>query len=317
MNKKAPFIIFALIFMFGQAFGQTFKQQFNELFSKKDTLGQKQLLEKWVKTDDNDPELYVAYFNYFVNKSRKDIVTLGQNPKGNDFLEVMDKDSSQKEPVAYMYDGVYYDPDILNKGLDFINKGIEKYPNRLDMRFGKIYILGQSGDYENFTTEIIKTIDYSAVNKNQWTWTDSQPLDSPKTFFLSSLQDYQVQLYNTENDELLDNMKRIAEAVLKYYPDNIESLSNLSIAFLFQKEYDKALEPLLKAEKINPQDFIVLNNIAQAYKLKGDTKNAVKYYELTIRYGDEQAKDYAKEQLEVLQKKIKIPILKDTHLIRL
>mgnify|MGYP003380295723 CR=1 FL=1 len=63
--------------------------------------------------------------------------------------------------------------------------------------------------------------------------------------------------YNTENDDLLDNMKRIAETVLKYYPDHIESLSNLSIVFMLQKQYDKALEPLLKAEKLNPKDYIV------------------------------------------------------------
>ena len=98
-------------------------------------------------------------------------------------------------------------------------------------------------------------------------------------------------------------MKRIAETVLKYYPDHIESLSNLSIVLMLQKQYDKALELLLKAKKLNPKDYIVLNNIAQAYKLKGDTKNAIKYYELTIKYGDKQAKQYAKEQIKELEKK--------------
>ena len=72
---------------------------------------------------------------------------------------------------------------------------------------------------------------------------------------------------------------------------------------MLQKQYDKALEPLLKAEKLNPKDYIVLNNIAQAYKLKGDTKNAIKYYELTIKYGDEQAKKYAQGQIDELKKK--------------
>ncbi|MCS6935645.1 MAG: tetratricopeptide repeat protein [Chitinophagales bacterium] len=303
MCKRTTLLIFGLIFVFNQVFGQTFKQQFNELVSKKDTLGQQQLLDKWEKADSKDPELYVAYFNYFANKSKKEIITLEQNPKGNDVLQIMDKDSSNKEPVSYMYVKTYYDQDILKKGFDYIDKGLEKYPNRLDMRFGKIYMFGQIEDYENFTKEIIKTIDYSAINKNMWTWTDSKPLDDPKNFMLSSIQVYQLQLYNTKNDDLLDNMKRIAEVVLKYYPDHIESLSNLSIVFMLQKEYDKALEQLLKAEKLNPKDYIVLNNIAQAYKLKGDTEKAIKYYELTIKHGDEKAKNYAKGQIEELKKK--------------
>jgi len=120
---------------------------------------------------------------------------------------------------------------------------------------------------------------------------------------LSAVQDYVLQLYNTENDALLDNMKRIAETVLKYYPNHIESLSNLSIVYLLKKEYDKALEPLLKAEKLDNKDYIVLSNIAQAYKLKGDYKKAIEYYEYTLKYGDDAAKKYAKSQIEELKKK--------------
>jgi tetratricopeptide (TPR) repeat protein len=214
----------------------------------------------------------------------------------------MDKDSTINEPVAYMYGDTYYDKNILKNGFDYVEKGIEKHPNRLDMRFGKIYMFGQIEDYENFTNEIIKTIDYSATNKNKWTWADNRTLEDSKIFMLASIQDYQLQLYNTEKDTLLDNMKRIAETVLKYYPDHVESLSNLSIVFMLQRNYDKALDQLFKAQKINPKDYIVLSNIAQAYKLKGDKLNAIKYYEMTIKYGDKSVKRYAKEQIDELKK---------------
>ncbi len=303
MNRLITFLLFGLTLLINQVNGQTFKQQFNNLVSKKDTVAQQQLLDKWENTDSNDPELYVAYFNYFAKKSKKEIVRLDGNSKGKEGFQVMDKDSSKKEPVAFLYGDTYYDQDILKKGFDYIDKGIKKHPNRLDMRFGKIYMCGQIEDYEKFTAEIINTINYSFVNKNNWAWADNKPVDNAKEFFLSSLQDYQVQLYNTENDTLLDNMKRIAETVLKYYPDHIESLSNLSIVFMLQKEYNKALESLLKAEKLNPKDYIVLSNIAQAYKLKDDKINAIKYYELTLKHGDEQAKKYAQEQIEELKKK--------------
>jgi tetratricopeptide (TPR) repeat protein len=303
MSRKITFLLFGLTLLLNQVVGQAFKQQFNDLVLKRDTVGQQHLLKKWETTDNNDPELFVAYFNYFVIKSKNQIITLGQNPKGKEFLQVMDQDTSKKEPVGFIYSGTYYNPDFLSKGFDWISKGIEKHPNRLDMQFGKIYIFGQIEDYENFTKEIIKTIDYSAIIKNKWTWADSKPVDNPKEFMLSSIQDYQVQLYSAENTNLLDNMKRIAEAVLKYYPDHIESLSNLSIVFMLQEQYDKALEPLLKAEKLNPKDCIVLSNIAQAYKLKGDAKNAIKYYELTLKHGDEEAKKYAQEQIDELKKK--------------
>ena len=83
--------------------------------------------------------------------------------------------------------------------------------------------------------------------------------------------------------------------------DQVKQVEPLNLAYA-QKNYDKAIDYLKQAEKLNPKDFIVLNNIAQAYKLKGDKANAIKYYELTEKYGDEQAKQQAKEILIELKK---------------
>jgi tetratricopeptide (TPR) repeat protein len=303
MIKKTIIFLIGMTLLFHHSISQTFKQQFNDLVSKNDTLGQQKLLEKWENTDINDPELYVAYFNYYIDISKKEIIQLGNNPKGEYVLQLKDKDTSKKEPVGYMYSEITFEPTLLKLGYSYINKGIEKNPTRLDMRFGKIYMYGKTEDYQNFTSEIIKTIDYSALIKNEWTWTDGKPLEDPKKFMLTAIQDYILQLYNTGDDTLLDNMKKISETVLKYYPDHIESLSNVSVVYLLKKDYDKALELLLKAEKLDKKDYIVLSNIAQAYKLKGDNKNSIKYYELTIKYGDTEAKEFAKGQIEELKKK--------------
>jgi len=303
MKRQVTALIWGLTILLSQTYGQDFKQQFIDLVSKKDTVGQLELLQKWEKTKNDDPELYVAYFNHYVMKSMTEQITLGQNPKGEKVFQIMNTDTTKKEPVGYIYGDTYYNTKLLNKGFDYINQGIDKYPARLDMRFGKIYMLGKTEKYEKFTQEIIKTIDYSDSIKNKWTWTDNKPTDDPEKFMLSAVQDYVLQLYNTENNALLDNMKRIAETVLKYYPNHVESLSNLSIVYLLKKEYDKALEPLLKAEKIDSKDYIVLSNIAQAYKLKGDYRKAIEYYELTVKYGDDETKKYAKKQIEGLKKK--------------
>jgi tetratricopeptide (TPR) repeat protein len=149
----------------------------------------------------------------------------------------------------------------------------------------------------------VKAIDYSSIIKNKWTWKENKLLEDPKNYMLGTIQSYQVQLYNTGNDFLLNYMSTIAKSVLKYYPDHIESLSNLSIVYLVNKDYKKAIETLSKAEKLSPSDYIVLGNLARAYQLDGDKTNAIKYYELEIKYGDQQAKEFAKNQIQDLQKK--------------
>jgi tetratricopeptide (TPR) repeat protein len=302
MKNHIALISLVLTSIFHQAVAQSFQEQFNELTFSTDTASQRQILTKWEASNSSDPELFVAYFNYFVNKSKMEIITLGQDPKGDDVYQVMDKDTSIKEPVAYLYSDKYYEPNLLSQGFDWVNKGIEKFPNRLDMRFGKIYMFGELGDYEHFTSEIIKTIEHSSSNNCIWVWTNDKLIEDQKGTLLNTIQNYQLQLYNTENDTLLNNMKRIAEAVLKYDANHIESLSNLSIVYMLQKQYDKALKHLLKAEELNPKDDIVLSNIALAYKRKGDKKKAKKYYKLTYKYGNEETKAFAQEQLDNLKK---------------
>ncbi len=280
--------------------GQNFNQQFNSLFDKKDVAGQEKLLDQWNSTNPNDPELYVAYYNFYVRKSMKEVVGLEKQPKGGHSLELKD---STGQVAGYMNDLIEYDTSYLNKGFEYIDKGIKMFPNRLDMRFGKIYILGQVMNFEAFTNEIIKTIEYSKSNANAWLWTDNKPQDDAKLFMLSAIHEYVLQLYKTEDDKLLDNMKRICETVLKYYPDHVESLSDLSIVYLLNKDYDRALEELLKAEKFAPTDFIVLNNIALAYMRKDDKVNALKYYKKVLKYGDADAQATAKEQIDKLKQK--------------
>lgn len=303
MNRQLLLLVAALTFSFYMVKGQKYKQQFKGYWQKNDTLSQRQLLVKWEKSDANDPDLFISYSNYYLNKSKNESLTLGQNPNGKEAYQIMSQDSSKKDPVAFLYNNTVYDSSFLSLAYNWLDKGIKKFPNRLDIRFGKIYLYGQFEDYEKFTTEIISTIDFSNKNKNSWNWEDNKPLDDPKQFLLSTIQSYQIQLYDTGNDSLLSNMRRIAEAVLKYYPDHIESLSNLSVVFMLQKQFDKAIQVLLQALEINPKDCIVLSNIAKAYKLKGDNNEAIKYYQLTYQYGFDDIKKFAKEQLDELQKK--------------
>lgn len=182
----------------------------------------------------------------------------------------------------------------------YINNGIELFPNRLDMRFGKCYLLQQIGDYEIFTQEIINTLQYSNSIKNNWLWTEHKKLADAENFMLGTIQTYLKQLYDTEDDNLLTNMIIIGDTALKYYPNNVEILSTTAVVNMLTNDYDKALNYLKKAEAINPKDYIVLNNIAQAYKLKADKVNAKKYYLLTEKYGDEEAKQHARKEIEKL-----------------
>jgi tetratricopeptide (TPR) repeat protein len=281
------------------SFGQDYQKQFAEFCEKKDTLAQRKLLEEWKQSNPNDPELFTSYFNYYFFLSKHEILGLETKPNNGESLTLLD---SNNQAVAFIVGNTFYDETLLNKAYEVIDKGIEKFPTRLDMRFGKIYALGQNENWIEFSKEIIKTIHYSDKVKNNWTWTNNEAVKDAETMFLDGIQGYLNQLYSTEDDSLLKPMREISEIVLIYHPKHVESLSNIAITYLLTKNYKQGLKYLLKAEKINPEDAIVLNNIAYAYKALENKKKAIKYYKKTIKYGNNNEIESAKQQINLLEK---------------
>ena len=278
---------------------QDYQSKFAEYCGSKDTTAQRKLLLEWEESNPNDPELFTSYFNYYFSLSKESMIGIDSKPKGEENLQIMD---STNKVMGFLVEQTLFNSDLLEKAFNSIDQGIKKFPKRLDMRFGKIYALGQIKNWETYTNEIILAVGYSNKIKNKWTWTNNEPVENSEEFFLGNIQGYQSNIYNTEDDALLKYMRKISEQVLKHYPNHVESLSNISITYLLNGEYDNALVPLLKAEKINPNDAIVLTNIAQAYKLKKDKTESIKYYKKAIEVGDDQTKEFAKQQIKTLEK---------------
>jgi tetratricopeptide (TPR) repeat protein len=296
MNKIFSLVVF--VFLSTLVWGQTNYEKFKKFFRDNDTVKVIALLKEWENSNPDDPELYTSAFNYYYSKSKQELISVGAGQTDTPAFQLTD---SAGNVVGYLNSDIGYDPETLTTAFYYVDKGIEKFPNRLDIRFGKCYVLEQIEDYNRFTKEIIKTIEYSVTIHNNWLWTENKKLDEGANFMLGSVQDYLRQLYDTENDSLLENMKQIGETAIKYYPDNVEILSTTAVANVLTKNYDKALEYLKHAEQINPKDFIVLNNIANTYKFKGDKTNAIKYYQLCEKYGDEQAKQDAQKNIKELK----------------
>jgi len=299
LPMKQNLATFICLLLTGLCYAQDFRAEFEQAFQEGDTLRQLELLTQWEQATPEDAELFVSYFNYYFFTSRKEVVMLTTEPPKGEGLMLED---SIGQTAGFLGSQFVYDPEVLAQGFTWINKGIEHYPNRLDMRFGKIYVLSEAEEWESFTHEIIETVRYSRKNNNEWTWALNEPKEAGEDFLLSSIQDYQVTLFNTEEDSLLVHMRQIAQEVLTYYPTDVPSLSNLSVTYLLTGEYEKGIEPLLQAEKIDPTDVVVLSNIAHGYKLKGDTEQAIAYYEKMAEYGDERAAAFAQQQIEALRK---------------
>ena len=298
MKLKSLVLLSSSFLLCSNAFYQSLKEQFAQAFTKGDTTAEINILTGWSKSAHDDPDRYVDLFNYYVTRGLTEVMSLSKNQGNSDAFILKDKSN---KTAGYLGTTTSFNEIYIEKGLACIDSAIGKFPTRLDMRFGKVYVLGRIFDYDKFTREIILAIDYGQTIHNKWLWRGGEPMDDPEKFMLSTIQAYIVQLYNIGNGQM-GNMQKLALAVLKYFPDNVECLSDISITYMAGKEYEKAIAALSRAEKIAPQDYIVLNNIAYCYEQQGDKPNAIKYYGLVKKYGDDIAKSDADKKLLELNK---------------
>ena len=127
---------FALI----NLFGQNYYNDFLEACNSQDSLRQKEILIKWERETPKDPELITSYYNYYFLKSRQEIVSLTTNQPSGESLVLKDNSNNT---AGFLGSTIHYNEYWIEKAFSKINEGIKLYPNRLDMRFGKIHTLGQ------------------------------------------------------------------------------------------------------------------------------------------------------------------------------
>ncbi len=279
-------------------YSQDFQSDFYKYCEVEDTLKQLETLNDWQDSNPEDPELYVAWFNYYFNAAREEVILMKDEPSDGESIVVKD---SLGEPISYLTSQIVYDKHMIKNALSTIDIAIEKFPNRLDMRFGKIYVLGLTEDWISFKNEIIKSIHFSKEINNEWLWSNNETVSEGEEVFLNGIQDYQYQLHETSNESIFMYVEDIANEILKYYPSHIESISGLGAVYLVKGDYDLGIAKFNEALSINPSDVIVLLNLAKGYELIEDFERAKSTYARVVDIGEPNYVDFAKGKIKELE----------------
>ena len=308
MRFLITFTLFLAFSVFAVA--QDVYSRFYDALQDKDSAAIEESIKEIRSSGGQSAERIVAEYNYYVNKALiySGVVTSSELPdNGNpttDILTIMD---SNGNPAGYMYFAQQWDSTCVDSGLAVINRGIVLYPDRLDLRFGKIHFLRQLFRWNDYAQEIHATIDRSAVNNSRWIFPDN---DEPgDTILIYGVLDYERSLFehtwdqplndtNTMNNLML--LRGIAEHMLQRYPKDVYSMNMMAVTYQLVEDRQNALEWLKKAEKVNPKDIIVLQNIADTYHELGNTRKERKYLKKIIKYGSPEDIERAKQYLEEL-----------------
>lgn len=292
--KKTLFILTFLCSVVSQ--GQSFNDRFKILMQLgSDAKSMNDLLKEWKQKEPSSPDLYIAGFNFYYQEATKEILNLASSPTNNPQYEVKD---SVNNPVAYLGSQKTYNDSLFNVSQNFLVEGIKKNPKRLDMRFGKIYALGTFNRFNDFTRELLETLEYSKKINHKWLWSNNEPLKDEINFLKAAVQDYQNTLYKS-NEE--GNMLQIADKMNTIFPNDAIILCTLGSAYLMDNKLVKALPIFEKAYALKPDDTIIINNLALSYFNNKDYKNAKRYFSILLEKGDENQKGLAKEKLKLME----------------
>jgi tetratricopeptide (TPR) repeat protein len=275
-----------------------FATAFAKAFDSGDTVRQLDILLQWKTAAPANGDWYAARFNYGYARARTRMMTMqSERPSGESFAF----SDSTGETVGYIGETVLIDSAKVALAMQAIDEGIERFPDRLDLRLGKAYALREMQDWSALTETLVQCIRQTHSKSRNWLWTSDQPGPPSLAHVMSIVQSYQNTLYQTGDDRLLPYMRRIALAALDKDPVHLESLSNMAISYMAQGSHLKGLEWLLRAEAVAPSDPIVLNNIAIAYLHLEQPHKAIPYFEKLLQCGDEALQEFARERLYELQ----------------
>lgn len=254
--KRIVFLILALVAVC-TAQAQSYPDQFQEALDRNDFKAQRAILADWQLAAPSDIDLYVARWNYYVNSY------MGEDQTGN----LSDRDHA-----------------IVDSGFAVIDEAIALYPERLELRFGKIYFLGQIMQWDAFEKEIVRTLDYSEQIHHRWTFNDL--MGQGKDLMTEGLQDYQSDMFATIADKqhltaadsaMVLRIRRVAHRTIQVFPSDVAAMNMLAVSHMLLEDYDAAVKHLLRAEKIEPTNPIVLANLVQVYSRLGKKKETKIY----------------------------------------
>ncbi|HON88054.1 MAG TPA: hypothetical protein PK746_01105 [Spirochaetales bacterium] len=176
--------------------------------------------------------------------------------------------------------------------------------DRLDVHLGKCAILIRSENYSLAKDSIIVLLKTSIANKNKWFWTDNKPIESigqnGMQVVLESVNDYLNRMFqNYKSNKYF--IKEISEIFISLYPNVTYGYNYLARYHMENKDYNNALDMLLKAYVYNPDDYVIVGNIAYIYKSIGDKDNALKYYTILSKMKNNEARKIGFDGIEGLK----------------
>ena len=205
------------------AYAQSFSDRFDDAFAANDVAAQRQALQDWALSAPEDVNLIIAFYNFYANQAMEQTPYLAQRA---------------------------------DSGLLVIERGIVLYPDRLDLRFGKIFFLGELRRWDAFADEIMRMLDYSDQINHRWLFPNVE--EGLKELVMEGVADYQLTMRETlpgdyplaaSDSAMVNRIRRVAKRTVQLFPSDVNALHLLGETYLGEDD-ERASKYLKRAEEL-------------------------------------------------------------------
>ena len=224
-------------------------------------------------TDSQSPDRYIAEYNYYVNNALlySGIVTTTEYPDADVHIKdgIYTLSDSTGNTAGYMYHAENWDDIIADSAITVITNGINAYPDRPDMHFGKIHFLRRLQRWNVYAVAIHSTLAYVSEHRKTIVFPGH---DTPLIKGILEHERTLLEVIQDSPDSIvfatrIDLLRGIAKHMMRIYPNDIYSMNTMTVSYNLSKYYNNSLKWLLNAEEISPKNITVLCNIADTYHI--------------------------------------------------
>ena len=161
--------------------------------------------------------------------------------------------------AGYLYNGyTIVDRAQVDSAFMWLNKGIQSFPNRLDLYLG----LATAHLYCLEVDKMLKVVEMAmkqeVKNKGKWLWTADQKVDKDEDILFSRIQEDFNRFLEAEE---LDDAEKLARMAMKYFPKRAEYVNDLGVVYVYRNDLQKGLKYYKKALRLDPKDELIKDNI--------------------------------------------------------
>jgi len=298
-------------------FGVSFNASSQTLSSKEDYLnrynlliarfgangvGVETLLDKWEAAYPDDLDMLEARFAYYFTKSKTTQTISLTKSKYLGQAPVLSLKDSLGVDHNYFEDNLY-DEETFGKAVSYLDKAIQTYQNRLDLRFIKSAAYFEyEKESPDMTLSFLKgLIDYNGQSHPKWEYPDYDKVTDED--FANFIQEYCGSFYQLGSDSGWEAFKSLSEKMLQYQPKNTLFMTNIgTYYFAYKKDNKAALKQYNAVLKIKPDDYAAIKNCVLLARSQKDVKLQKKYLPMLVKYApNETEKAQAQAMLSAIK----------------